>query len=100
MPNYILSPNAARSITEINKFTIEKFGERQARRYLENFRDRFRFLVENPLLGRKRNDLEEGYYSYFEGSHTIYYKILGENIAIIDVLHQSMEPGRHLSYEL
>ena len=96
MPRYILSPNAARSIAEIYKYTIEKFGERQVRRYLENFRDRFSFLVGNPLLGKKRNDLKHSYYSYFEGSHTIYYKILGENIAIIDVLHQSMEPRHHL----
>ena len=86
-------------MAEINKYTIEKFGERQARRYLKNFRDRFNFLVGNPRLGKKRNDIKEGYYSYFEGSHTIYFKILGEDIAIIDVLHQSMEPKRHLTDE-
>ena len=87
----------ARSIAEINQYTIKQFGERQAVRYLENLRDRFQFLVENPSLGKKREDVKTGYYSYFEGSHTIYYKIQDDNIAIIDVLHQSMEPGRHLT---
>lgn len=97
MPKYTLSPNAASSITEINTYTINKFGPRQAERYLANLRDRFNFLVEHPELGSKRDDIKKGYYSCFEGSHTIYYKIINEKIAIIDILHQSMEPKRHLS---
>lgn len=96
MTNYVLSPNAARSIADINKYTIDNFGERQAVRYLQNFRDRFNNLVDNPKLGTKRDDIKTGCYSYFEVSHTIYYKSLGDTIAIIDVLHQSMEPARHL----
>ena len=96
MAKYILSPNAARSVIEINQYTIDNFGERQAVRYLKNLRDRSNFLVENPDLGAERDDIKFGYNSYFEGSHTIYYKILGDNIAIIDILHQSMEPGRYL----
>ena len=96
MANYVLSPNAARSIAKINQHTIDNFGERQAVRYLENLKDRFIFLVENPQLGKKRDDVKVGYYSFFEGSHTIYYKALNDNIAIIDILHQSMEPSRHL----
>ena len=97
MPKFTLSPNAASSIADINAYTIEKFGLRQAERYMANLRDRFNFLVANPKLGNKRDDIKEGYYSYFEGSHTIYYKIIDERIAIIDILHQSMEPKRHLS---
>ena len=88
MPKYILSPNAASSIANVNAYTIEKFGSRQAQRYIENLRDRFEFLVEHPELGTKRNEVKAGYYSYFEGSHTIYYKIVDDSIAIIDVLHQ------------
>lgn len=63
---------------------------------MENLRDRFEFLVEHPELGKNRDEVKQGYYSYFEGSHTIYYKIIDGKIAIIDVLHQSMEPKRHL----
>ena len=66
MPGYTLSLNAAWNITEINKYAIENFCERQARRYMENFRDRFSVLVENLLLGIKRNDLKEGCYSFLK----------------------------------
>ena len=97
MPKYTLSPNAASSIAEINNYTINKFGPSQAERYLANLRDRFNFLVAHPELGNKRDEIKKGYYSYFEGSHTIYYKIIDKRIAIIDILHQSMESKRRLS---
>ena len=93
---YTLSPNAASSIADINSYTINKFGPRQAEFYLSNFRDRFKFLVAHPELGIVRDDIKKGYYCYFEGSHTIYYKIIDERIAIIDILPHSMEPTRHL----
>ena len=55
-----------------------------------------RYLAENPQRGKARDKIKRGYYSYLEGSHMIYYKILADHIAIIDILHQSMEPTRHL----
>ena len=56
-------------------------------------------LAENPGRGQQRPDLfpENGCYSYFEGSHTIYYEVNNDSgISIIDVLHQSMDPHLHL----
>jgi toxin ParE1/3/4 len=54
------------------------------------------FLADNPRRGKARDSIKPGYFSYFEVVHTIYYKILADNIVIIDILHQSMEPIRHL----
>lgn len=53
-------------------------------------------LAKHPQEGKARDDIKVGYYSYFEGSHTIYYRIRDTHIDVIDVLHQSMEPNRHL----
>ena len=96
MGSYVLSPNAQKSLKGIKTYSIEKFGTRQTSLYLEKLRDRMRYLAENPQRGRLRDKIKRGYYSYLEGSHTIYYKILADHIAIIDILHQSMEPTRHL----
>ena len=96
MGNYVLSPNAQESLTGIKAYSTEKFGKRQTNIYLEKLRDRMRDLADNPKRGRVRDKIKPGYYSYFEGSHTFYYKILADHIAIIDILHQSMEPMRHL----
>ncbi|MCH7622878.1 MAG: type II toxin-antitoxin system RelE/ParE family toxin [Nitrospinae bacterium] len=99
MGSYFLSPNAQKSLNGIKKYSTEKFGQRQTSIYLEKLRDRMRYLADNPKQGRARDKIKPGYYSYFEGSHTIYYKILADHIAIIDILHQSMEPLRHLMEE-
>ncbi len=96
MGKYVLSPNAQESLKGIKAWSTEKFGARQTNIYLENLRARMRLLADNPKLGRARNEIKRGYFSYFEGSHTIYYKILADRIAVIDVLHQSMEPMRRL----
>ncbi len=99
MGKYVLSPNAVRSLQDIKSYSIEKFGKRQTAIYLEKLRDRMFYLADNPEYGKKRDEIKPGYYSYFEGSHTIYYKIFPDYIGIIDILHQSMEPVLHLTEE-
>ena len=96
MGNYVLSSNAQESLKGIKAYSTEKFGQRQTNIYLEKLRDRMRALADNPKRGKARDKIKVGYYSYLEGSHMIYYKILADHIAIIDILHQSMEPTRHL----
>ncbi len=59
-------------------------------------RDKMKELATAPSNGQERNEIKTGYHSAFVGSHTIYYRVVNEQIEIIDVLHQSMEPMRHL----
>jgi len=94
--SYILSPEAARSIAEIDTYTSKQFGPKQAMRYLENLLDCMEFIAQDLMRRRHRPELNTGYYSYFVGSHTIYYRITSEQIQVIDVLHQSIESSRHL----
>ena len=99
MNKYTLSPNATRSLEYIGEYSLNEFGRKQTAIYLGNLHKRMEYLAENPKLGTQRTDLfsDGSCYSYFEGSHTIYYEIANKNtINIIDVLHQSMEPSRHL----
>jgi len=95
--NYVLSPEAARSIAEIDAYTANQFGSKQAIRYLENLFDCLGFIAEDPMRGTHRPELNAHYYSYFVGSHTVYYRIISEQIQVVDILHQSMEPNRHLA---
>ncbi|MDN4504174.1 type II toxin-antitoxin system RelE/ParE family toxin [Alteromonadaceae bacterium BrNp21-10] len=96
MPKFVLSPQAQKSLQNIHSFSIEHFGTQQTRNYLTALRDRMRHLASNPLEGQKRDEIKTGYYSYFEGSHTIYYRTSNSGIEVIDVLHQRMEPDNHL----
>ena len=99
MNKYTLSPNAAISLEKIAEFSLDQFGRKQTVSYLNNLHKRMCYLAKTPKRGSRRTDLfdDGSCYSYFEGSHTIYYEITNDGeISIIDVLHQSMEPMKHL----
>ncbi len=96
MSKYFLSPEAQKSLTSIRDYSIKNFGTKRTKAYLQNIRTKMQALSENPMLGTKRHDLRVGYHSFFVGSHTIYYRVNLSHIEIIDVLHQSMEPSRHI----
>lgn len=96
MGKYTLSPQTQKSLQDIRVYSLDAFGSKQTRRYLRQLRDRMKALADQPRLGKQRDDLKAGYYSYYEGSHTIYYRIRDTHIDIIDVLHQQMDPARHL----
>jgi len=96
MAKYILSPNAQESLSGIKAYSLEKFGERQTKIYLEKIDERMCFVAVNPNKGKDRDTLKKVFYSISAGSHTIYYKIKDTHIDIVDVLHQKMEPLLHL----
>ena len=96
MGRYALSPQAQQSLKNIRAYSKKTFGEKQTRLYLQQLRDRMSTLADNPDSGKQRDDIKSGYHSYYEGSHAIYYRIRDTYIEVIDVLHQRMDPARHL----
>jgi toxin ParE1/3/4 len=96
MPGYVLSPEAQTSLNGIQSYSLANFGKRRTIIYLKQLRERMKDLAVNPSSGKTRDDIKAGFYSSFVGSHTIYYRISGTHIEIIDVLHQRMEPTRRL----
>lgn len=96
MSHYLISPEAQQSLKQIKNYSIKHFGSRQTTAYMQQIMHRFNDLADNPSLGKARNEIKNGYFSSFIGSHTIYYRINRRSIEIIDILHQSMEPGRNL----
>ena len=96
MSKYILSPEAQKSLNSIRAYSIKNFGTKRTKTYLQNIRKRLQALADNPSLGIIREDLKVGYHSDFVGSHTIYYRVKATHIEIIDVLHQAMEPSKHI----
>jgi toxin ParE1/3/4 len=96
MAKYILSTEAQNSLSDIKTYSDKNFGWKRAKTYLQSIRKRMQALADNPSFGIVREDLNVGYHSDFVGSHTIYYRIQPSYIDIIDVLHQSMEPSKHI----
>jgi toxin ParE1/3/4 len=96
MSKYVLSPAAQESLINIKNYSTKTFGKKRTRVYLSSLRNRMKELSVAPFIGLERDDIKKGYLSYYEGSHTIYYRITQTHIEIIDILHQSMEPSLHL----
>lgn len=78
-------------------YTLEQWGVEQANAYLEATIKRFDWLAENPLLGKQREDIKEGYYCFPEGMHLVFYKISNDQVEIIGVPHQSMDIVEYLT---
>lgn len=52
---------------------------------------RFARFADNPTFGKPRPDIREGYRSYPQGSHAIFYLVRKVDIDIIGILHQQMD---------
>ena len=97
MSQYRLSPQAQKRLRQIRNYTVKNHGERQKKVYMNMLREVMRRAAKNPnKVGKERNDIKVGYFSIRAEKHYIYYRIRESHIDIIDVLHESMEPRRHI----
>jgi len=96
MTQYILSPNAQKSLGNIKTYSLEEFGEEQTITYLKLIEKKLQMISESPDIGRNREEIKKGYLSFLAGSHIIFYRKAKNHVDIIDILHQSMEPYRYL----
>ena len=74
--NYFLTPRAEQDIQQAWLYTIDMWGEAQADAYVRDLFDRIVWLANNPRLGRNRQDISDGYFSFGQGRHLIFYKVM------------------------
>ena len=86
-----MTPRARDDLKNIGRYTEQTWGKTQRDNYLKNIDARFHWLAENPQLGKRRMDVYEGYYSFPEGQHVIFYLISANTIDIIGIPHKDMD---------
>lgn len=91
MSNFRITPGATADLKNIGRFTEKQWGKNQRNVYLQKLESRFHWLAENPSLGKHRVDIFDGFYSYPEGQHVIFYLIGPECIEIIAIPHKEMD---------
>ena len=84
---YLLSQEADFDLEEIFEYTQAEFGLSQAVKYLNEIDDVFVKLIDSPQIGRTRNEIKNGLYSFPVGKHIVFYRILIGHINIVRVLH-------------
>ncbi len=91
-----LSPKARQDFIDILRYTGETFGEAQLLAYRNKINDALQVISANPQRGRQRDDLPSGYFSFSVGSHVIVYRLGVDDMAVVRILHQRMDVGKHL----
>lgn len=90
MAEYQLTPGACDDLWQIEDFTLERFGLRQALEINQVFEQAFQRLAEQPALGHPREDLtplgRSFLYYPIKGSFLIVYQPTDRGIQIVRVL--------------
>lgn len=96
MSGYRLTPAARRDLSSIWDFTEERWSVRQAEVYVTEVRAAIERIAADPVRGRRCDEIREGYRRYAIGSHLIFYVESVAGVDVIRILHQRMDPTRHL----
>ncbi|MCB1677240.1 MAG: type II toxin-antitoxin system RelE/ParE family toxin [Halioglobus sp.] len=99
-PRYQFTAKAERDLERLIDYNAREWGTgiSQTHTYLDGLESRARLLAENPDLGMARETLFEGLLSFPYESHILYYKKHTRGIVIVRVLHQHMDPVKHLQF--
>jgi len=96
MASYELSGPADRDLTEIYVYSYRQFGESTADAYLLALHECFELLAQQPAMGRSIQYLRAGYFRFEHARHTVFYVRTAVGIRVMRVLHERMDPERHL----
>lgn len=90
------SPQSETDLENIWLYSFETWDEAQADRYYDALAKGINQLASNPEIGRSRDDIREGYRSIQINRHIVFYRIEGQAIDVVRVLHERMDPENHL----
>ncbi len=94
--NYVISKEAESDLEKIWLYTFENWSIEQADRYLNLLLDEFEYLCLKPYSGTNFEKIRKDYWRTKVNSHFVFYKIKGDEVQIIRILHEMMDTENHL----
>ncbi|MGE0668444.1 MAG: type II toxin-antitoxin system RelE/ParE family toxin [Sphingomonadales bacterium] len=91
-----LSRRAKRHLADIASYTVSVWGAAQAVRYLTKLDDTIFMLRHDPHAGVLSSNIRRGCRAFPSGEHVIFYRVHGNTLQIVGILHEKMDPKRHL----
>lgn len=88
MGAYKLTADAKADLWRIYNHGLNKWGEAQADKYYNAFFERFEQLAKQPYLYPPVDYIRKGYRRSVCGSDSIYYRIEGNTVEIMNILGQ------------
>lgn len=103
MARIVRSRLAKRDISDVLRFTMERWGKEQARIYRKLILDALNAIAADPSCGSQRFTVREGAQGYHikragaPARHILFYRVSKNGIVeVIRLLHDSMDFDRHL----
>ena len=96
MSRYVLTPKAKDDLSGIWDYTETTWGTRQAEIYVRLIERGINLIAADPRRGRPCDDIRPGYRRFSVGSHVVYFREGEGAITVVRILHQRMDPERHL----
>ncbi len=86
-----ISEPAADDLKAISVYGAENWGWEKSNRYLDDLSSLIGNLLDNPYLGRTRDDLDSDVRGIRTHQHVIFYRILRSQLEIVRVLHERQD---------
>ena len=83
----------------IAQYSLQRWGEAQAARYLAQLARCCDRIAEYPRIGRACPGVLPGLRRIEEGSHTVFFLVEEDDVLIVRVLHNRMQPERWIRGE-
>lgn len=83
-------------LVDIWLYSFEKWGADQADHYLDKLDEGITRIAQDPAIGKACSHIRQGYRRLHVEHHLIYYWIGQGRIEVVRVLHERMDPDRHL----
>lgn len=94
--SYTLSRRAQTDIEEIWDYSADLWSVAQADAYILGIKLALDTIGATPRRGRVYRGRSREYRRFSVGSHVIFYREAPEGVAVVRILHQSMDFDRHL----
>lgn len=96
MADFRLTPAALNDLEGIWRYTVQRWGTAQAERYLDALNARFEGLAQAPRSAPACDHIRPGYRRQAVEHHVVFYRLEGDTVIVVRVLHERMDVPRHL----
>jgi toxin ParE1/3/4 len=92
-----VSEDARADIRGIHMYSVKQWGSYRAGTYIDDLRDCMKALARGDLSGTCADDVSPGLRRQVSGSHVIWFRVTGEALRIVRVLHQRQDVDRDMA---
>ncbi|HYD24052.1 MAG TPA: type II toxin-antitoxin system RelE/ParE family toxin [Croceibacterium sp.] len=91
MLRIVLRRRAEADLLSISEYSKAKWGDPQARRYIEDLRRQVEFAAEFPGVGSHATGLPAEYRKVRSGSHRVIYRCTESELIVVRVIHERVD---------